>query len=206
MAPTEDQRANRDALRNLRALQKGIDVGKRVVTATHDFEFKLHDAQGVIYYLLSKFGGHGAIKDLLESVLAEVRGLINALQMERKGFLRIVLEEQAEEKKMRRVVFKFRKEEQYDERGRWLRKKRIEENEADQVLIQVYHGYFERMKSLFERGEHIFVADLEKAQIKQVKVELGVAEKSFKKFMEGLLGYFVVYEKILREASEELKD
>lgn len=206
MVLTDDQRASRDALKNLRALQKDIDVGKRVVTATHNFQFKLHDAQSVIYHLISKFGGHGAIKDLLENILAEVTTLIDALHMERKGFLYIVLKEQAKEKEMKKVVFKFRKEEQYDERGRWLRRKRIEEREADRILIRIYHEYFNRVKSLFERGEEIFVADLAKSQISQVNVELGVAEKSFKRFMEGLLGYFLAYERILREALAELEE
>ena len=181
----------KEARRDLRSLQKGIDIGNKVVRTTHDFQEKLHDAQGVTYHLLARCSHNQDVKELLEKIVREFTNLIEILQVERKGFLHIVTEEKA--------ILKFRKETRYDERGQWLEKKLVEEKEADALILTICQEHFQRLKELFEGGEKLFSIDIEKTKIKKVKVDLGEEKKMFIKYMSGLLQYILIYEKILKE-------
>lgn len=206
MVYDEAQESHREGVRNLRSLKRNIDAAARqIVTANHNFQSKLHDAQTVIYYLIARYGDARDIQDFLEQVLAEIKSVIEILQVHGKGFLYIVVEEQATAKELRKGVFKFKQEILSYTPGQRLSRKRIELKDADKILLQLCHEHYKKMVSLFEDGENLFILDMEKTEIVQVKVELGLAGRHFKKFMEGLLKYIVIYEQILRTALAELE-
>lgn len=80
-----------------------------------------------------------------------------------------------------------------------------EEADIDKAILQKIHLAFRKLKEKFSQVNHLFFVDIEKATVKNVKLELEEAEEEIKHILERLMGFFVTYEKIFRKELERLE-
>ncbi|HII72585.1 TPA: hypothetical protein HA265_07550 [Candidatus Woesearchaeota archaeon] len=178
----------------LKRLHKGIDIEKKIVTATHDFQDKLFDAETVVRHMKERFGdGLGEFYERLLHELEMLREIIQFTPV--NGRLTVVLKDKD-------VKVMFRNESNYDKRGQWVSKKIIEDVEAEHALVMIVREHFQNMKRLYEEGNDLFGRKGE--EIIGPK-ELGREKKNFEKFMKGVLKFILAYEKVFEKAERELK-
>ena len=181
-----------------KSLNDGIEIGEQIVTATHNFQSKLLKVQSLLWEMIDQYSKYDRdLEIFLRAVLAEIKTLIGILTTPYKGELQIVLEDKAALKRGSGWILKYRQE---------LERKQIKELEGDKILITICKEHFERIKTLFEEGKHLFSIDIKKCELYEVKIKLGRAEKGFKKIMQNLLRLILAYEHIFKEAEKKLND
>ena len=177
----------------LKDLHIGIDAGKKIVLATHDFEVKLLAIDMLIMHIQFNYMEHEDLNEFFMEISDEIVELRDTLESLEKGEVHLVLEEEAAEKRGTSWVFKHRKKVEDEIK---------EETDILKVDLEILHQFFKRLKEKFSQVDHLFSVDIEKATLTEVKLELEEAEEEVKHILERLMGFFATYEKIF---SDELK-
>src|SRR3989344_1146307 len=178
----------------LKDLHAGIEAGKKIVTATHDFETKLLAIDTVIGHIHFNYQEHEDIMDLFLRLSDEVVQLCGELDGLKKGEIHLVVLEEAAAKRGTVWILKHRKK---------LQQERMKEAEVDRQIIAKIHTFFLKVKEIFTEAEHPFKVDIKKAKITRIKLELEEKEQEMKHILEQLLRFVAAYERIFRQA---LKD
>ena len=180
----------------LNDLHIGIDAGKKIANTTHDFETKLLAIDMLIMHINFNYMEHEDLNEFFMEISDEIVELRDELEALEKGEIHIVLEEEAAEKKGTSWILKHRKKVEDEIK---------EEADIDKAILQKIHQAFRSLKEKFSQVDHLFSVDIEKATVKNVKLELEEAEEEVKHILERLMGFFVTYEKIFREELERLE-
>ena len=181
-----------------KALERDIDIGKQVVASTHDFNDKLYTIERLLWAMKEQYSKYDQnIGQFLQKAIDEIKSLKRIINTPYQGELHIVLEDKAALKKGEGWVLKYKRK---------IEKNNIQEIEADEALIYICKEHFERIKNLFIESEHLFSVDIEKAEVNEVKVQLGRAEKRFKEIMQKLLKLILTYESFFKLAEDKLKE
>ncbi len=177
-------------------LHLGIDAGRSVVTATHNFEQKLWGVDTLSAHSFDYDSSHEDLAAFFDGLFRELLSLREELDALEKGELHFVLEQEAAEKSGAPWLVRHRKivNDEVKEEARIAKK-----------LLQRVHHVFLELKAKFAEGEHMFAVDLEKAQVTQMKLQERHAEEEIKYFIERLLAFFVAYENILRKELARLE-
>ena len=185
-----------EAQEALKDLHTGIEAGKKIVTATHDFETKLLAIDTVIGHIHFNYQEHEDIMDLFLRLSDEVVQLCGELVGMKKGEIHLVVLEEAAAKQGTAWVLKHRKK---------LQQERMKEAEVDRQIIAKIHAFFLDIQKIFTEAEHLFKVDIKKAKITRIKLELEEKEQEMKHILEQLLRFVAAYERIFRQALEGLK-
>ncbi|MFH0701563.1 MAG: hypothetical protein V2A62_03950 [Candidatus Woesearchaeota archaeon] len=187
-----------------KALYQGIDVSKKIVTASHNFIHKLIDFQSELWDLSEKYSKYDPrLEPFFKSIITELNGLTHGLTVTQQGEVHILLEKEAALKRSKGWALKYL---QKTGPGGYVAKKKYREREVDKIFIVICKEHFQRMKQLFLEGEELFQVDIRTARILKVKIELGRAEAGFKELMEKVLALILAYEKIFQDAEKELEE
>ena len=185
-----------EAQEALKDLHTGIEAGKKIVTATHDFETKLLAIDTVIGHIHFNYQEHEDIMDLFLRLSDEVVQLCGELSGLKKGEIHLVVLEEAATKQGTAWVLKHRKK---------LQQERMKEAEVDRQVIAKIHTFFLKAQEIFTEAEHLFKVDIKKAKVTRIKLELEEKEQEMKHILEQFLQFVVAYERIFKQALEGLK-
>lgn len=180
-----------EAQEALRDLHRGIDAGKSIVTAVHDFEIKLSAVDIVIGHIefnYSHYEGLYAFFTELSDMIVELRDELEQLE---KGEIHFVLEEEAAKKKSTQWILMHRKA---------IEEVIKEEKEVDKQIIRKIHRAFVKLRKLFIKSEHLFSLYIRKTEIKKFKLKLEEDEEQVKHILEQLMRFIFAYEKIFKRA------
>lgn len=83
----------------LNDLHIGIDAGKKIATATHDFELKLLAIDNVIMHIQFNYMEHEDLNEFFMEISDELVELRDELEALKKGKIHVILEEEAAEKR-----------------------------------------------------------------------------------------------------------
>ena len=185
-----------EAQKVLNDLHIGIDAGKKMVTATHDFEVKLLAIDMLIGHIQLNYMKHEDLTDFFMEISDEIVELRDELEALKKGEIHVILEEEAAGKKGTSWILKHRK--RIDDELK-------EEVDIDNAILQKIHQAFRSLKEKFSQVDHLFSIDIKKATVKTIELDLEEAEKEVKHILERLMGFFITYEKIFRKELERLE-
>ncbi len=180
----------------LNDLHFGIDAVKKIATATHDFVLKLLAIDMLIMHIKSNYAEHEDLHQFFMEISDELVELRDELEDLEKGEIHVVLDEEAAKKRGTSWILKHRKKVEDEIK---------EEVDIDKEILQKIHNVFMRLKEKFSQVDHLFSVDIEKATVKNVRLELEEAEEEVKHILERLMGFFVTYENIFRKELERLE-
>ena len=180
----------------LNDLHIGIDAGKKIANTTHDFEVKLLAIDMLIMHIQFNYMEHEDLNEFFMEISDEIVELRDELEALEKGEIHVILEEEAAEKKGTSWILKHRKKIEDEIKN---------EADIDKAILQKIYQAFSSLKEKFSQVDHLFSVDIEKATVKNVKLELEEAEEEVKHILERLMGFFVTYEKIFRKELERLE-
>ena len=141
----------------LNDLHLGIDVGKKIVSATHDFEIKLSAVDMLFMHIDFNYSDNDDLNDFFVDVSDTLVNLGEELEALKKGAIHLILEEEAAEKRGTSWVLKHRKK---------VGDEIKEEIEVDSKIIKKTHLAFIKLTRLFWDAEHLFSVNIKKATIK----------------------------------------
>ena len=177
-------------------LHVGIDAGKKIAIATHDFETKLLAIDMLFMHIEFNYVEHEDLHQFFVEISEELVELRNELGVLEKGKIHVVLDEEAAKKIGTAWILKHRKK---------FKNEIKEEINIDKKILQKISLTFSSLKEKFSQVEHLFEIDVDKAIVKEVKLELKESENEVKHIIERLIGFFITYEKIFNEELNKLK-
>lgn len=179
----------------LKDLHLGIDAGKNIITATHNFEIKLLAMDMLIMHINFKYEQHQDLTEFFMEISDELVRLREELSALEKGEIHVILEEKAAEKRGISWMLRHIKK---------VKKKIKEESDLDKAILQRVARVFQELTDKFSQVDHLFSVNLQKATVTEIKLELEEAEKELQHILEQLLGFFITYNKIFRKELERL--
>ena len=178
----------------LDTLHIGIDVGKRIVIASHDFTTKLSAVDMVFMHTQMEYQDYDELHEFfvdVSDVLVELRDELDAL---RKGEIYFIVKLEAAEKRKNWTLTHFKK----------IKKELHQVEDVDRKIFFVIHAALEKVRQLFQQAEHLFELDIKKATV-DVKVELEEGEEEVKHILERLIQFILAYEQIFKKELKKLK-
>ena len=179
----------------LNDLHVGIDVGKHIVTATHDFETKLLATDMLFMHIDFNYSHYEDLNGFFVEVSETIVELRDELEALGKGEIHILLEEEATEKKSTKWALKHRKK---------IEEEIKEEIEVDINIIKKIQVALVKIRRFFEEAEHLFSIHIKTATVEKMKIELEEGEEEVKHILRTLLQFILVYEKIFTQARNKL--
>ncbi|MCK4590003.1 MAG: hypothetical protein KAT77_06165 [Nanoarchaeota archaeon] len=170
-----------EAQEALNDLHHGIDIGQKIVTATHSLENKLLSLDLVFTHI--SFNYDQNIIDFFWEMQEIIEELVAFLESEERKELHIVAEEKAALKLGKKWVLKHREVVEEE-----IKKEILVEKE----IIQKIHEVFTKIKTLIEKKQ-IFTQHHEKAA-------------EVKHILEKLFHFFSTYEQIFKKLIKELEN
>ncbi|MBI2666547.1 hypothetical protein HYX13_02955 [Candidatus Woesearchaeota archaeon] len=179
-----------EAQQVLEDLHRGIDAGKKAVTATHDFETKLLAMDMLIMHLHFNYAEHEGLIEFFIQISECIVALRDELEALNLGEIHIIIQEEATEKKSPLWVFKHRKK---------VKKRIVQEQELEREMLQKVAAAWKKMYQKFQEAEELFVVDLKKIKVKEIYLELEEKHEEVKHILERLLGFFGAYQHFLQQ-------
>ena len=186
--------AAEDAEQVLNDLHLGIDVGKKLVTATHQLDDKLASLYILMNHITMEYPEE--ITDFLEKIIVESHDFVPELKKFESEELHLVLLESAAEAVGPRWIFSHRAKVEAELK---------EESKVVKKHLQHVHKYLLIIQKEFVEAKHLFLVDIEKCKITEMRIDLVGKEKEFEHIIENLLLFLKVYLHLLESKLKEMK-
>ena len=174
-----------------------IDHEKKIVKATHSFEDKIAAAEVVIQHLLMMYGYLDEdLMEFIESLEENIGNLHSTLEKDNKQTIHFLLELEAAKKSGKKWVVTHAKKVKNEI-------KKVEQ--INQKFLKELHSQLSILKNQFKTAKHIFEVEIEKAQVKSLKIKLEEGEEEVLDILDKLLKFFIVYEHFFEQELKELK-
>ncbi len=196
-----------EAQEALGAMHEGIDIGKRIVTATHNLENKLLAFDYVMMHIEFNYSHHDEIYTFFTEISDIIAALNKKLNKIRRGGLHFI----AEEKTIENWILKHKLSEAGKRVRVWhkiiatIKWEKREEVLVNKRIIRRLNADFQKLKKLYSEADHLFLIHEEKAKITEIKLKLEEDEERVKHILEQVMRFIFTYEKLLGEMVRELE-
>jgi len=173
-----------------------IDHEKKIVKATHSFEDKIAALDLVIDQFAMNYDYNEDLNDFIEDIKIRIDKMLKSLRLLKNNTIHLLVNLEATQKSGKKWIIRNAKKVEEE----------IEEIEkVSKRLLQIISLYLKNIKRLFTKAKHIFEVEIEKAQVKSLKIKLEEGEEEVLDILDKLLKFFIVYEHFFEQELKELK-
>jgi len=180
----------------LEDLHIGIDIGRKTVHATHNFQIKLMAVDQIFMHIEAdeywRFEDLYAFLEEFHIIIVDLHDDLTKLE---HGDIHIVRKEKSAEKKGIEWIIKHKKK---------VEKELEHEKDVEEKIIKKIHKALKDIKKIFLKADHLFLIHEEETTIKEIKIDLEEKEAEIKHLVEKLMQFLFMYEKFFKELLEEL--